>query len=205
MADDGRPAHDDGRDHGTLGGVRRWAVASASLAPAALIGGWSLGESRQPAGYDPVRDTISALAAHGATDRPIMTTGLAVLGVCHVMTAAGLTEASTCGRALLALGGAATVLVSALAQPATGHVTAAGIGFVALALWPAAALVPGRNSGRLATAALLALLAWLVAELRRGDLLGLSERTLTSAEAVWPLAVALTLVTSQRRTAARDR
>jgi len=193
-----------GRRPGTLGVVRAWAMVSATLAPIALIGGWSLAESRQPPGYDPVRDSISALAAHGATDRWTMTAGLTVLGVCHVVTASGLTEARAGGRALLTLGGVATVLVSALPQPAGGHVVAATIAFVALALWPAAALVPGRRiAGVVATTALFALLAWLAVQLRGGDLLGLSERILAAAEAVWPLAVALTLVRPREGTGPR--
>ena len=72
--------------------MRTWAVVSASVAPIALIGGWTLAATRQPAGYDPVRDTISALAARHAADPWIMTAGLAVLGACHVVTAAGLTD-----------------------------------------------------------------------------------------------------------------
>ena len=73
--------------------------------PLALIGGWSLAAARQPAGYDPVRDTISALAARDAADSWIMTTGLAILGVCHMATAGGLSEAGGTARALLAAGG----------------------------------------------------------------------------------------------------
>ena len=179
---------------GRLGGVRSWVVASAGVAPVALIGGWSLAASRQPPDYDPVRDTISALAAHGASDRWVMTTGLGVLGLCHLATAAGLTEARVLGRVLQAIGGAATLAVAALPQPAAGHTPAAAVGFVALALWPAASAVPGRRSARVATIVLLALLGWLVIELRHGDLLGLSERILAGAEAVWPLAVAVTLI-----------
>ena len=70
--------------------VRRWALASALLAPFAVIGGWTLAATRQPRGYSSVRDTISALAGHAATDRWIMTTGLVLLGLCHLVTAAGL-------------------------------------------------------------------------------------------------------------------
>lgn len=180
--------------------MRRRVLVSASLAPVALIGGWSLAASRQPAGYDAVRETISALAAHGATDRWIMTSGLAVLGICHLVTASGLDEAGPSGRALLALGGAATVLVSALPQPATGHVAAASVGFGALAVWPAAAGVPGRTSSRVASAALLALVGWLVVELRGGNLLGLSERAVAGAEAIWPLVVAVILARHGRGT-----
>lgn len=184
---------------GRLGGVRQWVIVSASVGPAALIGGWSLAGSRQPSDYDAVRDTISALAAQTATDRWIMTTGLAVLGVCHIATASGLTEVSRAGRALLAAGGAATVAVAALPQPAAGHVPAAAVGFGALALWPAASGVPRRRSARVATVVLLTLLGWLVVALQRGQFVGLSERILAGAQACWPLTVALTLSMRQQR------
>ncbi len=177
----------------TLGVMRRWVLVSAGLAPLALIGGWSLAAARQPPTYDPVRDTISALAAHGATDRWIMTAGLAVLGVCHLVTAGGLAEAGRGGRVLLAAGGVATAAVAALPQPTAAHVPAAAVGFVALALWPAASRVPGRRAAVVATGVLLALLGWLAVELVHGELLGLSERLLAGAEAFWPLIVALTL------------
>jgi hypothetical membrane protein len=173
-------------------------IVSAGLAPVALIGGWSLAASRQPTSYDPVQDTISALAAHGAADRWVMTTGLAVLGVCHMATAAGLSEAGVGGRALLAAGGAATAAVAALPQPNAAHVPAATVGFVALALWPGASPVPSRRVAAMASAVLLALLGWLAVELRRGELLGLSERVLAGAEAFWPLIVTLTLVARRR-------
>jgi hypothetical membrane protein len=179
-------------------------VVSAALAPVALIGGWSLARLRQPPGYDPARDSISALAAHGAADRWIMTAGLAVLGACHVVTASGLREAAVPGRALLALGGVATLVVAVLAQPAAGHIPAAATAFVALALWPAAALVPRRRTGYLASATLLGLLGWLVVELHRSDLLGLTERVLAAAEAGWPLVVALTLAGSRGRRSSQN-
>jgi hypothetical membrane protein len=180
-----------------------WAVASAALAPVVLVGGWTVAASRQPPGYDAVRQTISALAAHGAADRWIMTTALAALGACHVMTALGLRPAEPAGRWLLAIGGMATLLVAAVPQPARGssslHLGAATLGFVTLALWPAVAcwnaqpLVLPRRTGLLATAVLLALLGWLVVELGDGALLGLSERLLAGAQALWPLAVVLAL------------
>jgi hypothetical membrane protein len=168
-------------------------MVSASVAPLALIGGWSVAAARQPSSYDSVRDTISALAAHGAADPWIMTIGLAVLGVCHLATAAGLTEAAILGRALLAVGGIATIAVSALPQPSAGHTPAATVGFVALALWPAASGIPGHRTARTVTIGLIALLGWLLTELHDGDLLGLSERILAGAQALWPLAVALAL------------
>ena len=179
--------------------VRNWVLVSAAAAPVALIGGWTLAQTRQSAGFDPVTDTISALAARGADDRWIMTVGLFVLGVCHLVTAAGLTEAAPAGRILLALGGAATVVVAASPQPAAAHIPAAAVSFGALALWPAFSGLPDRRSGIIATTVMLVLLGWLGAELRDGNQLGLSERLLAGFQALWPLLVVLVIVRSRRR------
>jgi len=168
-----------------------------------LIGGWTLGAARQPVGFDSVRDTISALAASGASDRWIMTTGLAGLGVCHVVTALGLRPAALSGRLLLATGGVATFLVAVFPQPAGGsspvHVLAAAAAFGALSVWPALAwrrgwrglLRPAVSIG--AAVALLGLLGWFTAEVYGGggDLVGLTERLLAGSQALWPLAVVL--------------
>lgn len=173
-------------------------MASSVVAPVALIGGWTLAAARQRPGYRPVHDTISALAARDASDRWIMTFGLAVLGICHVVTASGLTEARAAGRVLLALGGAATVAVAALPQPAAGHVPAAAAGFVALALWPVFSEAPSRVAGRAATVVLLVLLGWFGLQLN-GELLGLTERFVAGAEALWPLAVVVSVLRRNAR------
>lgn len=173
--------------------MRSWALLSSVAAPVALIGGWTIGAARQPPAYDPVRDTISALAAHGAHDPWVMTTGLAVLGGCHVATALALVEARPVGRLVLGTGGVSAALVAVFAQPSAGHFPAATVSFVALALWPAASGLPGPRSALLASGGLLGLLAWLGVELDGGDLLGLSERIVAGSQAVWPLAVVLAM------------
>ena len=63
-----------------MSAVPRWALLSAGGAPLFLVGGWTLAQAAQPDGFDPVRQTISALAATGADHRWIMTVGLAGLG-----------------------------------------------------------------------------------------------------------------------------
>jgi len=165
-----------------------------------LIGGWQLAAGRQPCGFDPVRQTISALAARGATDRWIMTTGLAGVGLCHVITALGLRPAAVPGRLLLALGGAATVSLAASPQPVTGdstaHVAAAAIVFPALSLWPALAwrrgATPTRAVWLAAASGLLGLLGWFGFEFfGKGPQIGLSERALAGAQALCPLAAVL--------------
>ncbi|RHA43540.1 DUF998 domain-containing protein [Cellulomonas rhizosphaerae] len=186
--------------------VPRWAIGSAVAAPVAMIGGWTLAASRQT-GFDSVTDTISDLAATSATDPWIMTTGLAVTGIAHIVTAAGLREVPTPARVLHAIGGAATLAVAALpvdAQP-RAHGIAASVGFGALALWPALAWRRGAKGvlrpavGIGASAVLVVLLGAFVVELQRdGDAVGLTERVVAGAQALWPLAVATAL--ARRRT-----
>jgi hypothetical membrane protein len=182
-------------------------VVSASVAPVALIGGWTVAAARQPAGFSSVRETISALAGLAATDRWIMTVGLAVLGLCHLMTAAGLRPVATPGRALLAIGGAATILVSLLPLPRVGtsmaHGLAAGVGFIVLALWPALAI---RRAGPTAPRVLRAAVSGVAALVLAGLVwwfgvtlyvthvdVGLAERFAAGAQALWPLVAVLTL------------
>lgn len=174
-----------------------WAVLSSACAPVLLIGGWQLAAARQRGGFDPVRQTISALAARGATEPWIMTTALAGVGVCHMITAAGLASAAVPGRMLLAVGGVATVSLAALPLPVTGdspaHVAAASIAFSALSLWPALAARRGAQPGPAvwcsAATGLLGLLGWFGLDcFVEGPRIGLSERVLAGAQALWPLA-----------------
>ncbi|MFI6270937.1 DUF998 domain-containing protein [Micromonospora zamorensis] len=215
-----------------MSAVPRWALLSAAGAPLFLIGGWTLAQAAQPDGFDPIRQTISALAAADADHRWIMTVGLAGLGICHLATALGLVTAAPAGRGLLALGGLATVVLVAFPQHpgggSTTHVVAAGVAFVALAVWPALAVphraaptVPRRAAPSLdrvrrdppdgsaprvrwaalaVTAVLLGLLGWFAVEFfTDGPRIGLTERLVAAAEAVVPLAAVLAALASGRR------
>ncbi len=179
-----------------------WALVSAGAAPVLLAGGLTLAEARQPSGYNAVRDTISALAANGATDRWVMTSALAGLGACHVITSMGLRPARKIGRMVFAGGGVATLMVAAFPQPAHGnslaHTVAAIIAFTALATWPVCAarlrtraplLTP--SASVVASGVLLGLVVWFAAEVHGGQR-GLAERAAAGAEALWPLAVVVT-------------
>jgi len=185
-----------------------WTVASAVAAPVFLAAGCALAQWRQPPGYDPVRDTISALAAHGARDRWIMTGALVGLGVSHLITATGLRAARVAARTVLALGGAATVAVAVFAQPAHGnseaHTVAATIAFTALALWPLVALDRSTTVALLrpapsvvASSVMMALVLSFVAEIHGGHR-GLAERAAAGAQALWPLAVVVAGRVAQR-------
>jgi hypothetical membrane protein len=179
--------------------------------PVVLIGGWTVAQSRQPKGYDPISDTISALAAHGATDRWVMTTALAGVGVCHTVTAWGLRPARPAGRVVLGCGGVATVLVVVFAQPVRGnsvaHTAAAAVAFTSLAVWPVLAARRPSSAPLLspwvsaaATVVLLGLVVWFAAELHGGER-GLAERAAAGAQALWPLALVVTTRRARRRPA----
>ena len=114
-----------------------WGLASSLAAPLILFAGWTIAASLQETSYDPVRQTVSVLAAHGATDRWVMTLALAAVGACDVMTGLALRPAAMAGRVVLIAGGISGVLVGA--NPETlgdssppGHVLFAALGFVAL-------------------------------------------------------------------------
>ena len=172
-----------------------------------MIGGWTAAAALQDH-FDPVLETISALAAAPSAAPWVMTTGLAVTGICHCVTAAGLRSARPVGRGALALSGIATAAVAALPVDTSpqAHAVAAAVAFAGLTAWPALASRPGvhlaldRRTGLLATTGLTLLLGWFVLELQQvtpglGAATGLSERALAGAQSLWPLAVVLLLRT----------
>ena len=179
-----------------------WGVVSSVAAPVLLVSGWTVAADLQPQ-FDPVADTVSALAAIGATDRWVMTLTFVVVGLCDVLTALALRPARLSGRLMLMAGAVAGMLVAANPErPGTNfplpHMIWAAAGCVALVAWPAAAwrrgpsvpwgLRPAVSAG--AVAVLVALLAWFGAELiTAGGQAGLAERAFGAAQALWPLAV----------------
>ena len=195
-------------DRGERPPVRWWALASSVGAPVLLIGGWTLAAARQPGGFDSVAGTISALAALDATDRAIMTVGIAGTGVCHLLTAAGLPGARRGSRLVLAAGGVATIGVAAFPLPAGGgssaaHGAFAVASFTALSLWPlgnlrnsSMARVPWalRPRASVSAAGVLstATLVFFGAAVTGSASIGLLERIPAAAQSMWPLVVAWT-------------
>lgn len=182
-----------------------WGIVASAASPVVLAAGWTISASLQSRPYDPVADTVSALAGTGATDRWVMTMAFAMAGVCEMVTALALRRARTAGRLILMAGGIAGVLVAQspvhMGDGAPGtHILWAVIGLVALAVWPAAisergvavpwALRPEVSIPVAVT--FLILLAWFGLELiTSGGLAGLAERLLGEAQAAWPFVVAM--------------
>ena len=183
--------------------MRSWTPVTAALAPVALIGGWTLAAALQRGGFDATSGTISALAAQGADERWVMTTGLVVLGGAHVATAVGLTEARPAGRVVLAAGGVTAVLVAVFAQPSPAHLPVATASFVALTVWPVLGAVPSRRAGWVVTGVLATLMAWFGLA-RDGPRVGLAERVVAGAQALWPLAAVAWLRVRRERTGPRQ-
>jgi hypothetical protein len=168
-----------------------------------LIAGWTIAAMLQPRPFDQVTDTVSALAAVGATDRWIMTLVFVAVSVCDVVIAAALRPAALAGRLILAAAAIAGILVAATPEHPGGvvpHAVWAALGFAGLAAWPAGAwrrgprvpwgLRPAVCAGAVAVQAVL--LAWFVGELVTvGGQVGLAERFVGAAQAIWPLAVVL--------------
>jgi len=188
-----------------------WGVVSSAAAPVLLVGGFTVAASLQPS-FDPVSDTVSALAARGAPDRWVMTLTFLVVGVCYLVTALALRPARRAGRLILFTGAAAGMLVAANPETAGNaypvqHILWSSIGLAGLTTWPAGAwrrgpAVPWALRPAVAAtvvAVLLALVAWFGAELvTAAGQAGLAERIAGGAEALWPLAVVLSCCRSSR-------
>jgi hypothetical protein len=180
-----------------------WGVVSSAAAPVLMVAGWTVAAGLQPYLYNPVADTVSALAAPGAADRWVMTLTFVLVGLCDVVTGLALRSARAPGRLILIAGGVAGVLIAANPeQPGirfpVPHMICAAIGGAALVAWSAGAcrrgpsvpwgLRPAVSAG--AVIGLLILLTWFAVELiTAGGQVGLAERIFGAAQALWPLAV----------------
>jgi hypothetical protein len=171
-----------------------WAARVCAVAAPVVVSAGS-GLAAEPPGYDPVRQTFSALAKSGAPGRSVMIGTLLALGLGYVLVAAALPGLRPRGRVVLGVGGAAVALAAVLAQPATGdstgHLVAAGVGWAAFTLFPLAAS-GARRGPMVAFGVLVALVTWFTVELvTGGPYLGLAQRVTVVAQTAWPLVLAL--------------
>ncbi|MFE7411583.1 DUF998 domain-containing protein [Streptomyces laurentii] len=191
--------------------VPRWALISSGSAPVLLIGGWIVAGALEGAGYDPARDTISALAASGAAGFWVMTGAFLGLGVCHLVTAWGLRAARPAGRLALAGGGVVALVVALFPVPLSGgsirHGSAAAAGFALLAAWPVLAVAPDgpapwalRPVPAVAVTTAMTLGAgWFLVETERHGTAGIAERFVTFLQALWPLVVVASCLLHRQR------
>ena len=181
-----------------------WGTTAAVVALVALIGGWTWAGAITP-GYDPVRQTISDLAAADAPTHWLMTAALVVTGLAYIVTAVGLRPADGAGRALLGVGGVGVLLTAWIpnnteGRNEVGHMIVAYLAFLALTVWPAVIarnrpdvpLVLRPRFGQVVAIGLGVLVLLTFAEIvTGGSTLGLRERVLAGAQSVVPLVVVL--------------
>ena len=72
-------------------------------------------------GYDPVRSSVSDLAAGDASSRWLMTAALVLTGLGYLVTAVGLRPADAAGRTVLAIGGIAVLLMAWIPNATVGR------------------------------------------------------------------------------------
>src|ERR1700684_4701146 len=113
-----------------------WGVISSAAAPVVLLGGAA---GLQPH-FDPVADTISNLAAVGATDGWVMSLVFVLLGVCYIGTALALRPARVPGRMIMILAGVAGILVAANPEHAGGFGSVPHLGWATVGVAGLAAL-----------------------------------------------------------------
>jgi hypothetical membrane protein len=189
------------------------AIVSASLAPVFFIGGTIVAGLSWPA-YDPVRQSISELAALDAPTRVFTTVIFVLAGLCHITTTIFARGIGKPGRIAYFGGALASLAVAAFPLPnlvgtSLPHKIAATIGFILLAAWPLLGIRRGsgfpwavRPAGAIIGAAVMTVLClWFLAVWATPALgyVGLIERIAADAETVWPLIVVITLARHRKK------
>ena len=189
-------------------------IALASSISAIIIFGGStfIAEVITP-GFDPVRQTISELAAGDAPTRVFVTIAFVLTGACHMLTASFTPGIGAPGRVALFAAGISTELVAAfplptMASTSTAHRFAAMLGFVLLAVWPALGMRVDRDLpfllrpwGAIASTVFIATFCFIFLGIwanPSATAVGVWERLAADIEGVWPAVVVVTLWFAQR-------
>jgi hypothetical membrane protein len=196
-----------------VGDVPWWGVFSSAATPVVQVSGWTVAAWLQPEPFDPVRQSVSSLAGQGAADRWVMTLTFVVVAICYIGTALALRAAARTGRLALIAAALAGLLVAASPVAAPGsfslaHALWAALGIALLATWPLGAYRSGpgvpwalrRPASAGAVVVIVLLTAWFLVELvAGGNQLGLAERVVGIAQAMWPLLVVASCQLTRRR------
>jgi hypothetical membrane protein len=148
------------------------AIISSTLAPVILALGWLIAEASWPE-FDPVRKTISDLAADDAPTQVWMSSVFVFVGTMHIVTGIFARALAWPGRAIIILAGLGTYALTYFSTPSQdgyswNHRYAAIATFILMSAWPlfsmrtkAKVAWPLRPIGALAaTAVLTALSLW---------------------------------------------
>jgi hypothetical membrane protein len=197
----------------TLVFVRRPAIVSSLLAPVLFVGGTMVAETLSPA-YNPIRQTISELAAQDAPTYLLVTTLFVMTGICHLITAVYATGIGLPGRIAIFVAGLTTFAVAIFPLPTAAgstpeHRYSAMIGFVLLAIWPVLGMRKSKKYpwlirpwGAIFGTALMGIFCfWFLgvwSDLSQPNI-GLVERLAADLESAWPGVVVVALWLRSRR------
>ena len=198
--------------------IGRPALVSAYLTPVLFIGGTIVAGLASP-GYDPVRQTISELAAGDAPMRVFETVVFVLTGLSHLVTVTFARGIGIPGRVAYLGGALASLAVAVFPLPtmagtSAAHRVAAIVGFVLLAAWPLLGMRFGREfpwivrpiGSITGTVILTALCLWFLAVWSSPSLgyVGLVERIAADAESIWPAVVVTALFLRARSCSRRE-
>ena len=188
------------------------AVVAAIVGPFQSVGGWLLAGSLWP-GYDPIRQTISDLAAFESPVAPLMSSFFILGGTLTIIAGVFVKAFAMPGRLALVASGLATYGLTIFPTPLIGysvpHRVFAIISFVLCAGWPLLAMrfradAPWLIRPPAAIAATLAqtvLAVWFLLTWTEPDqtTVGFWERVVVTQQAVYLSAVVLLLFVHYRR------
>jgi hypothetical membrane protein len=179
--------------------IGRAAVVASTIGPVQSILGWVISGSLWP-GYDPIRQTISDLAADDSPVRYIQTSFFLLGASLTVIGAIFARSFALPGRIALLLAGLATYALAIFTTPSqTGHSDAhrlsATISFVLMSAWPLLSMRFDkryswviRPLGAIAATVILTIISlwflsvWLDPS---ATLVGLAERVIVTAQVLW--------------------
>ena len=175
------------------------ALIASTIGPVQSILGWVISGSLWP-GYDPIRKTISDLAADDSPVQAIQTSFFFLGATLTVIGAISAKSLALPGRITLLLAGLATYALAIFTTPSqTGHSDAhriaASVSFVLMSAWPVLSMRFDRRypwvlrpAGAIgATIGLTMISLWFLSTWLDPNttLVGLSERVIVTAQVLW--------------------
>lgn len=189
------------------------AVIAAVVGPIQSIGGWAIAGSLWP-GYDPIRKTISDLAADDSPVQAIQSSFFVLGGTLTLIAAIFARSLAMPGRIALFGAAIATYALTHFTTPSQdshsdAHRISAIISFILMSAWPllsmrfdkAAAWILRPVASISSTLVLTLISLWFLATWTdpAGTIVGLSERVIVTAQVLWLSAVVLVSWRAERR------
>lgn len=193
--------------------IARPAVVAAVIGPIQSIGGWAIAGSLWP-GYDPIRKTISDLAADDSPVQWIQSSFFILGGTLTLIAAIYARTLALPGRLALFGAAIATYALTYFSTPSQdshsdAHRISAIISFVLMSAWPLLSMRFSKTAPWVlrpiaavsSTLVLTIISLWFLATWTdpTGTIVGLSERVIVTAQVVWLSAVVVLCWRAERR------